>query len=188
MFKITKRQKGFTLIELLVVIAIIGMLSSIVLGSLNSARQKARDAQRVSDLTQIRNALELYHSDNNSYPLSGATSAVRPWRSECTTWGLLASSDVIPGLVPNYIPSFPSDPSMNVVTNRSCYLYGSNGTNYALLDFSVLDPGWSARSKPSFLDPVRDGGLAAVPASACIVDGTGGWAWKVYSSDVSRCW
>lgn len=49
---------GFTLIELLVVIAIIGILSSIVLVSLNSARQKGKDARVISDVQQIRTALE----------------------------------------------------------------------------------------------------------------------------------
>lgn len=55
------RAQGFTLIELLVVIAIIGLLSSVVLVSLNSARMKARDARRIVDLKQIRLALEMYY-------------------------------------------------------------------------------------------------------------------------------
>lgn len=58
-------EKGFTLIELLVVIAIVGLLASVILVSLKSAREKAYDAQIKSDMTQIRNALELYAGANN---------------------------------------------------------------------------------------------------------------------------
>ncbi len=66
----TSYKRGFTLIELLVVIAIIGILSSIVLASLNSARKKGRDARRVSDIKQIQLALELYYDANSNYPTS----------------------------------------------------------------------------------------------------------------------
>jgi general secretion pathway protein G len=62
------KNKGFTLIELLVVIAIIGILSSVVLASLNSARAKSRDARRVADLRQLKIALEMYFNTNNAYP------------------------------------------------------------------------------------------------------------------------
>ena len=60
--------KGFTLIELLVVIAIIGLLSSIVLASLATARSKGRDAHRVEQMHQMANAFELYHSAHGAYP------------------------------------------------------------------------------------------------------------------------
>jgi len=66
---IKSNRKGFTLIELLVVIAIIGILSSVVLASLNSARTKSRDARRVSDMKQLQLALELYFDDNATYPV-----------------------------------------------------------------------------------------------------------------------
>lgn len=65
-----KDQKGFTLIELLVVIAIIGLLSTLAVVALNSARQKSRDTKRVADVKQIQTALELYYADNNGYPVA----------------------------------------------------------------------------------------------------------------------
>lgn len=63
-------KKGFTLIELLVVIAIIGILSGVVLASLNTARQKARNSQRIADVRQVVLALELYYDaqNPNAYP------------------------------------------------------------------------------------------------------------------------
>ena len=56
------------MIELLVVISIIGVLASVVLTSVNSARIKARDARRIADLNQIKTALEFYYDDNGYYP------------------------------------------------------------------------------------------------------------------------
>ena len=57
-----KRNKGFTLIELLVVIAIIGILSAIVLASLNTARNKAKDAAITAELASSRSQAELYYN------------------------------------------------------------------------------------------------------------------------------
>lgn len=75
-------KKGFTLIELLVVIAIIGLLSSIVMASLQTARSKGRDARLVSEVRNLQTALELYYLSNGHYPLSancGATSPNSGW-------------------------------------------------------------------------------------------------------------
>ncbi len=61
------QNKGFTLIELLVVVAIIGILASVVLASLNSARNKGKDAAIQSELSNSRGQAELYYSTNGSY-------------------------------------------------------------------------------------------------------------------------
>ncbi len=60
------RNRGFTLIELLVVIAIIGILSSVVLASLNTARTKGSDASVKSNLSTVRVQAELYYDDNSN--------------------------------------------------------------------------------------------------------------------------
>jgi prepilin-type N-terminal cleavage/methylation domain-containing protein len=62
-------RRGFTLIELLVVIAIIGILASIVLVSLNDARQSARDTKKIGDMRQAQLGLELFFTENDgAYP------------------------------------------------------------------------------------------------------------------------
>lgn len=69
-FTRSSNKRGFTLIELLVVIAIIGILSTLVIVSLNNSRASARDAKRLNDLKAMANALELYYANNNEYPPS----------------------------------------------------------------------------------------------------------------------
>jgi len=60
-------SRGFTLIELLVVIAIIGILSTVVLASLNSARAKGADAAIKSGLANARSQAELYASSGTTF-------------------------------------------------------------------------------------------------------------------------
>ena len=61
-------RAGFTIIELLVVIGIIGMLSSTLLFAMESSRQKSRDVVRLSEMRSVRQALELYFTQNKQYP------------------------------------------------------------------------------------------------------------------------
>ncbi len=70
---IFKSKKGFTLIELLVVVAIIGILSSIVLASLSTARNKGQDASAKGSLSSARAAAELYFDEYGDYGTPGAT-------------------------------------------------------------------------------------------------------------------
>ncbi len=130
----SKSDAGFTLIELLVVISIIGLLSSIVLTSVNSARAKARDARRITDLKEIQKALEFYHDATGQYPLGSQGSGV--WSSHAPAYGD-NNNNYIVGLAPTYIPTLPRDPRFD--EGGSGYLYNSNGTDYSLLAHTVME-------------------------------------------------
>lgn len=63
------KNKGFTLVELLVVVAVLGLLTGMVVVSIRHVKAKARDSQRVADITSLSTALSLYHNDFNAYPI-----------------------------------------------------------------------------------------------------------------------
>ena len=148
---IKRQSAGFTLIELLVVISIIGLLASIVLVSVNSARVKARDARRMSDLKQLQLALEMYYDSNNAYPSTGGS-----WWGVCVNGGSRTTSGAnayIPGLTPTYIAVLPTDPKGDT-SSWSGYLYRSNGTNYKLLSHANGPESFPSAGQP-FYDPMR---------------------------------
>ncbi|TAL20383.1 prepilin-type N-terminal cleavage/methylation domain-containing protein [Patescibacteria group bacterium] len=123
------KTKGFTLIELLVVIAIIGLLSTLAIIALNSARVKSRDAKRVSDIKQIQTALELYYADSSEYPIEalavnlGNTGQLKlcdkassgGWADACTTT--------------TYMGQVPKDPT---AAQNYAYTAASPGSTYSI--------------------------------------------------------
>ena len=64
-------KKGFTLIEILVVVSIIGIIAAVIITNLNSAKDKAVGIKSITELDQLKKALELYRNDNGKYPAEG---------------------------------------------------------------------------------------------------------------------
>src|SRR3989338_132233 len=114
-----RKKSGFRLIELLVVVAIISLLSSIVMASLNSARAKARDAQRKENLHQLDTALRMYYLDNNDFPRCGVYGG-GGWtvRSTEAAW----NACMAPTLQP-YLSAMPVDPVNGSLGGLSLYYY-----------------------------------------------------------------
>ena len=123
---ITNRTKGFTLIELLVVIAIIGILSSVVLASLGTARMKARDATRISDIKNLQLALELFFDGSQGYPANtdGANAHLFP---------ASAATNVTGKLAPTYIPQIPANPTGSALG----YVYKCTANSTTLVEVTT---------------------------------------------------
>lgn len=114
-------KKGFTLIELLIVVAIIGLLSTLAVVALGSARVKARDSKRLADLKQLQTALELYYTDNNAYP-SGTSADLGTGNYAClNSEGFKAANCSNP-----YMGQVPVDPQSGY------YVYTMSSSTYSV--------------------------------------------------------
>jgi type II secretion system protein G len=111
-------KQGFTLIELMMVVAIMGMLATIVIGSVNGAKASARDIKRVSDIKAIQTALTAYYNDNGHYP--------------CLIYGTNGFAACQPSfLQPQYMAEVPIDPDASRANRQYMYvsLNGSGSSN-----------------------------------------------------------
>lgn len=153
-----KSSRGFTLIELLVVIAIIGILSSVVLASLNSTRMKARDARRSADINQVRAALEMYHSDYGSYPQG---------RSASGTLVADNSGSSLPGTIQFGLVGYMQvvrDPLYAGVSGDYGYVRAPGGQSYGLrIYYEQLAPTYTSCKTGADINLGWWGTLAVVP-------------------------
>lgn len=112
---------GFTLIELLVVIAIIGILSSVVLASLNTARGKGSDAKIKAQLQAVRSATEIYYDGGQTYTASTMASPALP----CTGAMFVDSASGMLQLT-GTAASWPTGTLLSCQATASAYAVSSN--------------------------------------------------------------
>lgn len=139
-------RKGFTLVELLIVIAILAILSSLGVSNFQSARIKARDISRKSDLQTISKSLETYVNDHRTYPLSDSNGKIIcKSLSVICDWGAEFSDDT--GTI--YSATLPEDSS------GFTYWYSSAGTSYTL--YAHLENGNDSAIDTSLTQTCGDG-------------------------------
>ena len=107
LFKIYK--KGFTLIELLVVISIIALLSTVIMTAVEDNRIKAKDRALAASAIQLRNALELYKTDNGFYPvISVSTKNAMCTYTSCDSEAQILKNKLAPYLSDILKPAYPN--------------------------------------------------------------------------------
>lgn len=129
-------RQGFTLIEILVAATILAVLAAIGFVSYASVNQRGRDSKRKSDVEQIRQALEMYRSDNGYYPGTGAGS----WTD---------ASGLSSTLVSTYLPAVPSDPKSTDQVYRYKATDASGGNYYGYCLSSLLEVDYTGTCPPT---------------------------------------
>ncbi|HYG84462.1 MAG TPA: prepilin-type N-terminal cleavage/methylation domain-containing protein [Verrucomicrobiae bacterium] len=107
------KYKGFTIVELLIVIVVISILAVITMTAFNGIQASARDTERRTDIRQLAQQLEVYHSDNGFYPLFSQLSS--------SSWRAANMPSVKDGLV---TPPGRATPGIFNVTSPTISQYG----------------------------------------------------------------
>jgi len=154
-----QKQPGFTIVELLIVIVVIGILAAITIVAFNGVQDKAKFAQKRSDVAALQKYVEMYKAENGTYPSTSGN-----WQFQ-----RVQGDAFIPGLVPKYaakLPMITDGPTPAANTNNT-YAYRSNGTDYKIIRFNataeggISDSEWaqvpnSMKDDSFYLNNIRD--------------------------------
>mgnify|MGYP001615938919 CR=1 FL=1 len=147
-------KKGFTLLELLLVVAIIGILSSVILTALATARNRANDAKVKAHLSQAKAAAEIYSEINNGY--GSANVSVVTGGTSCT--GVMFTDTVSGMAVYGNSTNYPGGTRLVCVQNLSAFAFAaslSSAGRYWCVD-STGDPGEITISNPAAIVAADD--------------------------------
>lgn len=118
---IKRSTQGFTIVELLIVLAIIGLISTLAVVALGSARADARDTQRLADMQGLQFGLEQYFNVNNAYPETEIEVLLGQQDTSC-----LGAEGFSAVPCNNAFMQVPMDPG------KGQYLYRSDGNDYQI--------------------------------------------------------
>ena len=162
-------KTGFTIVELLIVIVVIGILAAITIVAFNGVQARAKDSTRSNDLTAIQKALELYKTDNGTYPNATANPGTSGWEVSTDVAGTF-----IEALKP-YMNTVPTDPVNTSATAYWYYFYApthavavSTNCNASRGGFYVLRAVYDDENNkptPGTVDTTANGCCGTLPGS-----------------------
>jgi Tfp pilus assembly protein PilE len=137
----TKNLRGFTIVELLIMMIIISILAALIIVAYNGVQQRAHNARAQSDISNMQKLVEIYNTENGSYPKT-TNNPQANWhaadvRTDANCSNGSSQTDWIPGLS-STLPQ--SDPNASTGVNRikGCYLYVSDGTDYVISAWNMI--------------------------------------------------
>jgi prepilin-type N-terminal cleavage/methylation domain-containing protein len=137
-----KRTSGFTIVELLIVITVIGILASIVIVVYSGVQDRARDVRRLEAVQTAETLVETYYTQNGEYPKT-TNNPKSNWhavdvRSDNNCPNGSSQADWIPGVTEN-LPQSMLGTDKGVDGLHGCYLYVSNGSEYVISAWNMLN-------------------------------------------------
>lgn len=141
------KHAGFTIVELLIVIVVIAILAAITIVAYSGISERADFSRQKENLFNVNKAIQLYYTDNGSYPVTG----VGTWLGYTSK----TNDNFIPGLAPTYLGNTPQ---VGLTTQYPTFIYRSDtGSAYKLIyivdSASTLNP--SMLNNNPLIDPVR---------------------------------
>ena len=157
------KQKGFTIVELIVVIVVIAILAAITLVGYSMVQKRANDTRRINDITTLQKAIEIYASENGSFPKQSSGPSTSSWATSNNY-----PNDFVDGLTGSSagmsaLPELPLDPINNTQYYYRYHVYTSatgcdtNRSPFYVLQIVRMESGYGPSTDASNKSPDSPG-------------------------------